>query len=75
MSPPAWQSPWDVYVDRDANKHCRACLGMGILLVSGLFHYANTIVLTYTIKDGCHDLMQSKMAVNLIGNILFQDLL
>lgn len=45
--------PMDVYVDKDANKHCRACLGMGILLVSGLFHYANTVVLTYTIKDGC----------------------
>lgn len=53
MTPPAWQSPWDVYVDRDANKHCHACLGMGILLISGLPHHANTIVLTYAIEDGC----------------------
>lgn len=50
--PPTWQSPWDVYVDRDANKHCRACLVMGILLISGLSHCANTIVLTYAIEDG-----------------------
>lgn len=52
MTPPTWQSPGDVYVDRDANKHCHACLVMGILLISGLSRCANTIVLTYTIKDG-----------------------